>query len=190
MEIILREDVPGLGFVGEKVKVRRGYARNWLIPKGAALEVTSRNQRMVAHEMSAIQAKRIRLKGEAESVAQNLSSLKLEFSLRAGEKGRTFGSITTKEIAEVLNAKGFPVDRRRLKLEQAVRGFGEYRVLARLHSEVVVEVPFVVKEEVVAKETEEAQGDGAKKPRRSSRKKKTTEESEAPSSEEAAPTEE
>ena len=179
MEIILREDVPGLGFVGEKVKVRRGYARNWLIPKGVALEVTSRNQNVVAHQMGAIQAKRLRLKTEAESVANNLGKVALEFSLKSGEKGKTFGTITTKEITEALVAKGFPIDRRRVRLETAIRGIGTYTVLVRLHAEVTVPVSLSIKEEVVAAPVEETSDDSAKKPRRG-RKKKSADSEESP----------
>ena len=98
MEVILREDYISLGYIGDTVRVRRGFARNFLIPRGIAVEATSGNERQVKHKLSAIVAKRIKKKAEAEAYGKVLSQVTVEFTLKVGAKGKSFGSVTSRDV--------------------------------------------------------------------------------------------
>lgn len=174
MEVILREDFAALGFIGDKVNVRSGYARNFLIPRGIALEARVDNKSQINHALTAINSKKVKLRGEAEKLSDSLKSKTLSFTLKSGEAGKIFGSITHKDIESELVKAGFAVDRRRIRLPEPLRRAGSYSIEIRLHSEVTVSIPVEVKIELLEEKKEEEAGksEGSDKPRRGSRGKK------------------
>jgi large subunit ribosomal protein L9 len=136
IEVILREDVKSLGRAGELVRVRPGYARNYLLPHGLAYEATEGNKKRIAAETKARQTRSQAERAGAEQVAATLSGVTLTLSGKAGEEGKLFGSITAQDIAEALTAKGHTVDRRRIELEHPIKSLGQHTVLVRVHPEV------------------------------------------------------
>ncbi len=136
IEVILREDVKSLGRAGELVRVRPGYARNYLLPHGLAYEATEGNKKRIAAETKARQTRNQAERAGAEQVAATLSGVTLTLSGKAGEEGKLFGSITAQDIAEALAAKGHTVDRRRIELEHPIKSLGQHTVLVRVHPEV------------------------------------------------------
>ncbi|HMO01857.1 MAG TPA: 50S ribosomal protein L9 [Oligoflexia bacterium] len=136
MEVILTEDYISLGFVGDKVKVRSGYARNYLIPRGLAVPATSRDAKQLRHQLGIINAKKLKLKKAAEEIASRVQGLILEFTLKIGERGKSYGSITTKEIELALREKGYSFERKQIKLNEPIKGAGEYEVDLKIHAEV------------------------------------------------------
>ena len=169
MEVILREDFLSLGYVGDTVRVKRGFARNYLIPRGIAVESSTTNEKVLKHKLSAIVAKRIKKKAEAEQFGKILEQVIVEFTLKVGAKGKSFGSVTTKDIEASLKALGYEVDRRQIRLIDAIRGAGVHTVEVKLHSEVVVPVQVkVIAAQVAAPAAAEGEESGKK---RKSRKK-------------------
>ena len=144
MELILREDVKSLGKAGELVRVRPGYARNFLLPRGLAYEATEGNKKRIAGETRAHTARQASEKAGAEAVAAQLGALTLTLRGKAGEEGKLFGSITPQDIAAALESAGHAVDRRRIELEQPIKTLGAHSVAIRLHPEVHAEVRLTV----------------------------------------------
>ena len=140
MEVILREDIKTLGKAGELVRVKPGYARNYLLPHGLAYEATEGNKKRIAAETK---ARSVRLQSEragADREAATLSGVQLRLAGKAGEEGKLFGSITAQDIAEELGRQGHTVDRRRIELEHPIKTLGEHSVSVRLHPDVHAEV--------------------------------------------------
>ncbi len=161
MQVILTEDVVGLGDIGETVTVKPGYARNFLIPRGTAIELASASAKQVEHMSRRINAKKRQLKGAAEERAKEVSSLTLEFTLRGASGGKVFGSIGNRDIAAKLLEQGIEIDRRRVMIAEPIRSIGEHKVSVKLHPEVTANLTVVVNkakatEEEEAQETEEA----------------------------------
>lgn len=151
MEVILREDFISLGYVGDSVRVKRGFARNYLIPRGIAVESSSANDRVLKHKLAAIIAKRVKKKAEADQFGKILEQVTVEFTLKMGATGKSFGSVTTKDIESSLKALGYEVDRRQIRLIEAIRAPGVHKVEVKLHSEVVVPVQVkVIAAQIVA----------------------------------------
>ncbi|NIM48439.1 MAG: 50S ribosomal protein L9 [Gemmatimonadales bacterium] len=147
MEVILRETIPNLGRVGEIVKVKDGYGRNYLIPQGKAYLATKGNKRQVEAESKHRAVRTAAEQSDAETVAAQLDSLELHFTARAGEGDKLFGSITSADIAGQLGDLGYSVDKRAVELEEPIKMIGVYKVPVRLHPEVRAEVRvWVVKE--------------------------------------------
>ena len=147
MEVILREDVAHLGRIGEIVKVKNGYARNYLIPHGKAYPATKGNKRQVEFE-DARRMKRLELeKGEAEAFAARLADVTLAFTAKTGDGDRLFGSITTADIADKLAEAGHRVDRRHIELHEPIKVIGEHRIGIRLHMDVKPEIVVTVTKE-------------------------------------------
>lgn len=171
MEVILREDYISLGYIGDTVRVRRGFARNFLIPRGIAVEASSGSERQIKHKLSAIVSKRIKKKAEAEEFAKVLGQVTVEFTLKVGVKGKTFGSITTRDIEASLKALGYQVDRRQIRINETVKGPGVYSVDVKLHSEVTVPVSVkVIAAQPVVTAVEGDEEKGKKKGRKRSAK--------------------
>jgi len=144
MELILREDVKSLGKAGELVRVKPGYARNFLLPRGLAYEATEGNKKRIAGETRARMTRQASEKAAAEAVAAQLGALTLTLRGKAGEEGKLFGSITPQDIAAALESAGHAVDRRRIELEQPIKTLGAHSVAIRLHPEVHAEVRLTV----------------------------------------------
>lgn len=160
MEVILQQDYPSLGYVGDVVKVRNGYARNFLIPRGVALELSSRNAKLLTHKMAGVQAKRAKFKAQAEEVATRLREVKLEFNLTVGQAGKAFGAISARDIELDLNGKGFTFERRQIRLAQPIKSSGTFKVEVKLHSEVVVPLEVKVQVHKAARKEDEAEPKG------------------------------
>jgi large subunit ribosomal protein L9 len=139
-DVILREDVKSLGKAGELVRVKPGYARNFLLPRGLAFEATEGNKKRIAAETRARGARDQAERAEAERFAATLAAAALTLKGKAGEEGKLFGSITAQDIADALAAQGHQVDRRRIELEHPIKTVGHHTVGVRLHSEVHAEV--------------------------------------------------
>jgi large subunit ribosomal protein L9 len=144
MEVILREDVKSLGKAGELVKVKPGYARNYLLPKGLAYEATEGNRKRILAESRARVARMAEEKGAADAIAARLSGLTVTIARKAGEGDRLFGSITAQDIAEALAAAGHDVDKRKIELEHPIKSLGTHAVPVRLHHEVQAELHVTV----------------------------------------------
>lgn len=145
--ILLREDIESLGGRGEIVKVRAGYARNYLLPQGLATLATKGNIKQIELERAALLKKAAAEKATAELQAGQMSGIALEFERKSGEHGHLFGSVTSMDIAEALKAKGYEIDRKRITLKDAIKDTGSFSVPVRLHREVVIEIPVTVRGE-------------------------------------------
>ena len=172
MEVILKEDFPALGFVGDRVNVKRGYARNYLIPRELAIDASPRNENILRHKLTAISAKRMRLRADAEKAREGISGVVLEFALKTGKEGKVFGAVTAKDIETQLGEKGFAVDRRRIRVPEPLKKAGNYKVEVRLHPEVVLALEVNVKLLLTEPEEKKAEeGKGVKKRRRRGRRR-------------------
>ncbi len=140
IEVILREDIKTLGKAGEMVRVKPGYARNYLLPQGLAYEATEGNKKRIAGETKARGVRSAAEKTEAEKAAAKLSAVSLTIPGKAGEEGKLFGSVTAQDVADALGREGHTVDRRRIELEHPIKSLGEHLVSVRLHPEVHAEV--------------------------------------------------
>lgn len=144
IEVILRDDVTSLGKAGELVRVRPGYARNYLLPQGLAYEATAGNRKRIEAETRARGARLATEKTGAEDFATRLRETPLTLTGQAGEEGKLFGSVTASDIAEALKAKGIEVDRRKIELTHPIKTLGEHIVAVRIHPEVAAEVRVTV----------------------------------------------
>src|SRR3954451_24911420 len=142
--ILLREDIDELGGRGEIVKVRAGYARNYLLPQGLASLATKGNVKQIEQERSALLKKAAVEKATAEGQKDQMGVIELSFERQSGEHGTLFGSVTSMDIAEALQAKGYEIDRRKIVLKDAIKETGEYTVNVKLHWEVTLTVPVTV----------------------------------------------
>jgi large subunit ribosomal protein L9 len=140
IEVILREDIKTLGRAGEMVRVKPGYARNYLLPQGLAYEATEGNKKRIAAETRVRTARNQAERTEAERVAATLREVTLTLTGKAGEEGKLFGSITSQDIADALARQGHQLDRRRIELEHPIKTTGTHTVTVRLHPEVQADV--------------------------------------------------
>jgi large subunit ribosomal protein L9 len=145
--ILLREDIESLGGRGEIVKVRAGYARNYLLPQGLATLATKGNIKQIELERGALLKKVAAEKATAELQAGQMSGITLEFERKSGDQGHLFGSVTSMDIADALKAKGYEIDRRRITLKDAIKETGTFTVPVKLHRDVVLEIPVTVRGE-------------------------------------------
>jgi large subunit ribosomal protein L9 len=132
VEVILRDDVPNLGRIGDVVRVKPGYARNFLLPRGLAVEANRKNLRVLEHHRRVIGAKAERERKSAEAVAGRLEGLQLVVRARAGEEGRLFGSVTNLDVERLLADKGFDVDRRRILLDEPIKQLGTFPIAVQV----------------------------------------------------------
>ena len=142
--ILLREDIEALGGRGEIVKVKAGYARNYLLPQGLATLATKGNVKQIEQERAALLKRASEEKATAELQKEQMGVIELAFERKAGDGGTLFGSITSMDIAEALQAKGYEIDRKKIALRQPIKETGEYTVNVKLHREVVLPVPVKV----------------------------------------------
>lgn len=147
MEVILREDIETLGARGQVVKVSAGYARNFLLPKRLAVPATEANKKIVEQERQAALRREAKEKGAAEELAKLLSTITLTTTQKAGEQDVLFGSVTAKDINELLEKAGYTIDRRKIVLEAPIKALGEYKVAIRLFRDVTAEVTLQVNKE-------------------------------------------
>jgi len=145
-EIILTENIPGLGAEADVVKVRRGYARNFLLPQGKAYEVTKRSLRQLDNLKAKRAAREAAELNEAEELSRRISKLKVVFTLETGETGKAFGSVTAQDLVKRLkNELGNEIDRHRIVLEHPLKTTGEHEVSIKLHHDVTAKFVFQIK---------------------------------------------
>jgi large subunit ribosomal protein L9 len=147
MEIILREDVQNLGKAGEVVKVKDGYARNYLLPQGLAYTATEANKKRITFEANRIAKQRAVEKAVAETEAARLVEVRLTFTAKVGEEEKLYGSVTASDIQRQLEEQGFHVDKRKVDLPEPIRELGEFRVGIKIHPEVRPEILVTVVKE-------------------------------------------
>ena len=147
MEIILRQDYEGLGNAGEIVKVKDGYARNFLIPRGVAYIANEANKKRHDADLKQLGLEQARDKKAAEELSEKLKNVSCTITVQVGEEDKLFGSVTSLNIAESLDAQGFTIDKRKILLEEPIKSLGIYSVPVKLHTEVEGTVKvWVVKE--------------------------------------------
>ena len=146
MEVILKEDIKGLGYKNDLVIVKGGYGRNYLIPKGLALVASESNKKQIAENVKQAAHKAEKIKQDAEALATSMGDLVLEISSKAGENGKIFGAVTALQISDALKAKGFEIDRKKITFKTQVKTLGEYEAVLDLHREVQHSVAFKVVE--------------------------------------------
>ena len=140
MEVILRQAVENLGKPGEVVKVSNGYARNYLLPHGVAFEATPGNLRRIQQERDRLEAAENDRRTAAQGLAEKFEQVQLTFSAKVGEEGKLFGSVTSADIAQQLEAQGFHVEKRQIDLHEPIKALGVYRIPIRLHADVKPEI--------------------------------------------------
>jgi len=139
-KVLLREDVDDLGARGEIVRVRAGYARNYLLPRNLAVEASAGNVKGIEQERAALLRKEAKERATAEGQSQQMGSLVLEFKRKSGEQGALYGSVTSMDIADALQERGYEIDRHRIHLREPLKRLGEFTVPVRLHREVTIEL--------------------------------------------------
>lgn len=139
LQVILKESIPGLGATGELVRVSPGYARNFLFPNGKAIIATVRNVHEIQHQQMVYGLKLAKEKNAANEIGKKLKALTVNFTRKAGENDKLYGSVTNQEIAEALGKQGFTIDRRQIEIAEPIRKVGVHTASARLHPEVSVE---------------------------------------------------
>src|SRR5690554_2205597 len=144
MEVILKEDIQNLGYKDDLVNVRKGYARNYLIPQGKAIiasesakKVLAENQKQRAHKLAQIKA-------DAQAIADKMEGVSLTIGAKTSSSGTIFGSVTNIQVADMLKEKGFEVDRKLIVIKDQVKEVGNYTAVVKLHKEISVEIPFEV----------------------------------------------
>jgi large subunit ribosomal protein L9 len=163
--ILLREDIETLGGRGEIVKVKSGYARNYLLPQGLATLATKGNVKQIELERAALLKKVAVEKETAELQAGQMGDISLSFTRKAGEQGHLFGSVTSMDIADALKAKGYEIDRRKIVLKDSIKETGNYTVGLKLHREVTLQIPVTVRGEGEAEApVEEPKADATEAP--------------------------
>ncbi|MGD8414014.1 MAG: 50S ribosomal protein L9 [Candidatus Latescibacterota bacterium] len=140
MKVILKQDVDALGSAGEVVQVKNGYGRNFLIPRGMAVQATPRNIKEAEENLRQQSHKLERVKNDASALAEKLEALDIVISAKVGEENRIFGTVTTQQVAEVLASKGLDIDRRKIELDEEIRSLGVYPATIKLHADVSANV--------------------------------------------------
>jgi large subunit ribosomal protein L9 len=136
MQVILLEDIPSLGKMGDMVKVSDGYGRNYLLPQKKAILATEKNVKALEHQKRMIQQRLGKAKKDAQLLAQKIENLSCTFNKSVGESGKIFGAITSMDIEEYLKQNGIDIDRKKIHLEEPIKNLGMYRVPIKIHPEV------------------------------------------------------
>jgi large subunit ribosomal protein L9 len=160
MKVILKDNVEGVGHLGDLLDVKDGFARNYLLPRGKALEANPRNVKTLEHAKRVLGEKAKKEKQEVEAVAKKVSAVTLTITAQVGKDDKLFGSVTAKDIAEGLAEHGFTVDRRKIQLAQPIKELGTVTVPVKLHRDVTASVTLhvVKKQSGEAPQTEEKSG--------------------------------
>jgi large subunit ribosomal protein L9 len=145
MEIILKEDINNLGYKDDIVKVKNGYANNFLIPKGFAIPATGSSKKVLAENLKQRAHKEEKMKNEALAIAEQLKNKEIKVGAKTSTKGKIFGSVTNIQLADAINNKGFDIDRKKISIvEKEVKETGHYNAIIKLHRDVKVELKFEV----------------------------------------------
>lgn len=147
MEVILKEDIKGLGYKNDLVDVRPGYGNNFLIPRGLAIVATISAKKVLAENIKQAAHKAEKLKKDAAELAEKIKGATVEITAKVGDTGKIFGAVTSLQVSDALSKKGINVDRKRITFKGEVKEVGEYTAVVDLHKEVKVELKFTVKGE-------------------------------------------
>ncbi len=147
MEVILKEDVAKLGSRGDVVKVAEGYGRNFLLPRKLAIEASAGNKKVIEQMRAAAVRRSAKEKAQAEELSKQFDGVSVSFARRAGEQDQLFGSVTSGDIGDALEKKGFNVDRRKIQLHEPLKSLGEFTVPVRLHKDVTAHLKVVIEKE-------------------------------------------
>jgi large subunit ribosomal protein L9 len=147
MEVILKEDVSKLGSRGDVVKVAEGYGRNFLLPRKLAIEATAGNKQVIDQMRASALRRSAKEKEQAEELSKQFDGLTVSFQRRSGEQEQLFGSVTSGDIAEALEKKGFNLDRRKIQLHEPLKTIGEFMVPIKLHKDVTAHLKVVIEKE-------------------------------------------
>ena len=148
MKVILKEDIPKLGRMGQTVDVARGYGRNYLIPEGKAILATSKNLKALAHELMLIQRKAELARKEAEGLAEKISGLTISLTRKVVEEDKLYGSVSVSDISQALEEAGVEIERKSIKLVDPIKSLGEFKVPIKVYDTVTAELTVqVLKEE-------------------------------------------
>ena len=148
MQVILREDIDTLGKIGDVVKVADGYGRNYLVPMKKAIEATPKNVHAMDHAKKMVSDRLRKLKKEATVEADKIKSVSVTIKVKTGEEGKLFGAVTSKDIAEAVQAQGVEIDKRKIVLDEPIKRVGDYTVTVKLHTDITADI----KVSVVAEE--------------------------------------
>ncbi len=140
MEVILKEDIVNLGKMGEVVRVRDGYARNYLLPRGLVLVANKKNLKGFEHQKRVVASQKERVVKQAQTLSEKLAGASLTIPVKAGEEGKLFGSVTNIDIEKALRAKGFDIERRKIHVDEPIKSLGDYEVPVRLTADVTATV--------------------------------------------------
>ena len=147
MKIVLRQDHDKLGKLGDVIEVKSGFARNYLIPKKIAFQATPQNLQVFENDRKRAQLRQLQDQREAQHLAEKLKDVSLTATVTVGEEDKVFGAVTSQNIADLLAAKGFEIDRRKIQLDEPLKALGVYEVAIRLHTDVETAIKvWVVKE--------------------------------------------
>ncbi len=144
MKVILKENLENLGHIGDIVKVAPGYARNYLLPRGFAIEATEKNAKALEHAKRQLEYKRNKVLEQAKGLAAKIEGLTISIVHQAGEEGKLFGAVTNMELAEQLKAQGMEIDRKKIVLAEPIKHVGEYTASVKVHPEVAASLKVVV----------------------------------------------
>jgi large subunit ribosomal protein L9 len=147
MEVILKEDVAKLGSRGDVVKVAEGYGRNFLLPRKLAIEASASNKAVIEQMKAAAVRRSAKEKAQAEELAKQFDGISVEFKRRSGEHDQLFGSVTSGDIAEALEKKGFNIDRRKVNLHEPLKTLGEFSVPIKLHKDVTTHLKVLIEKD-------------------------------------------
>jgi large subunit ribosomal protein L9 len=147
MEVILKEDVNKLGARGDVVKVAEGYGRNYLLPRKLAIEASAGNKAVIEQMKAASVRRSAKEKTQAEELSKQFDGLSVEFKRRSGEHDQLFGSVTSGDLADALEKKGFSIDRRKIQLHESLRTLGEFTIPIKLHKDVTTHLKVVIEKE-------------------------------------------
>jgi large subunit ribosomal protein L9 len=145
MEVILKEDVQKLGHRGDVVKVADGYGRNFLLPRKLAIEATPANRAVIEQMKAAAVRRSVKEKSDAEALAKQFATVHLTFLRKVGERDHLFGSVTSADIAQEMEARGFSLDRRKIQLEEPLKTLGDFDVQIRLHRDIAAPIKVTIK---------------------------------------------
>lgn len=149
VKIILQENVDGLGIIGDLVTVKPGYARNYLVPKGLAMAANERNVKEMEHQKRQMTRKLEKATKDAEAIKARIEKVVCEFTQRASEEGKLFGSVTSMDLEGKIQAAGIDIDRKKIQLAEPIKSLGEHIVTVKLDVGVVAELKVVVTAEEV-----------------------------------------
>jgi large subunit ribosomal protein L9 len=147
MKVILKGDVKNLGSMGQVVDVADGFARNYLVPRGLAVEANTKSIKSLEHEKKVIQEKAKKIKSQVQDISEKISSMTIVIKAKVGEEGKLFGSVTSMDIAEQLKNEGIEIDKKKISLEEPIKRIGSYSVNIRMHPEITTQVNIQVVEE-------------------------------------------